>query len=68
MREQMNYQLKHRFQINESGVIHKRFGPVSIIDTFFWNKIPFYEIRVHGTCTCIQVTESQLYKEDPHDH
>lgn len=68
MKDQVNHQSKHHYQINETGVFHKRFGPVIILDTFFWNKIPFYEIRDHGTSICIQVTESQLTKEEPHVH
>lgn len=62
-----NDQLKYKFKPGETGVSHRKFGPCSIIDKFIWNSIKFYEVRIHGTSTHIDVTESSLIKEQSHE-
>ncbi|HOI86203.1 MAG TPA: hypothetical protein PLP48_09030 [Acholeplasmataceae bacterium] len=60
--------MDYKFQPGEPGVMHRRYGSCSIVNRSTWNGIKFYEIRVHGTTSKIQVTESQLQKESSHGH
>lgn len=60
--------VSYKFQPGEAGVMHRKYGPCSIINRSLWNGIKFYEIRVHGTTSKILVTEHQLQKEQHHGH
>lgn len=60
--------ITYMFKPGETGINHRKYGPCSIVSRSTWNAINFYEIRVHGTTNTIQVTESQLSKEQKHEH
>lgn len=56
-----------KYQPGEIGVMHRKFGPCSIIDHYMWKCIKLYKVRIHGTSTHIEVTEGSLTKEQKHE-
>lgn len=63
MKDIEDHETNYKYEPGETNIKHRKYGPCSITDRFIWNGVNFYSIRVHGTLTMFQVTESQLIKE-----